>query len=128
MPSKQKLQLKSSKTRLLLSRSEVLIEFKSGVFICNSCAISGWKLNFSPSWGGCKNRCRLDDIWMISGWFLDYFWMISEWFLDVLSGCVTKLSASPTVILRPHRIGPPCLEALEYRQFHMVRKWSLTDD
>ena len=32
--------------------------------------------------GGCKNRCRLDDIWIISGWFLDDFWMISGWFLN----------------------------------------------
>ena len=75
MPSKQKLQLKSSKTRLLPSRSGVLIEFKSGVFICNSCAISGWKLNFSPSWGVVK----IDVDWMISGWFLDDFWIISEY-------------------------------------------------
>ena len=47
-PSKQKLELKSSKTRLLLSRSGVLIEFKSGVFTGYSRAIQGLKLDFSP--------------------------------------------------------------------------------
>ena len=45
-----KLELKSSKTRLLPSRSDVLIEFQSGVFTGNSCAISGLKLEFLPSW------------------------------------------------------------------------------
>ena len=44
----QKLELKSSKTRLLPSRSGVLIEFKSGVLIGYSRAIKGLKLNFSP--------------------------------------------------------------------------------
>ena len=48
-PSKQKLELKSSKTRLLPSRSGVLIEFQSGVFTGNNRAISGLKLEFSPS-------------------------------------------------------------------------------
>ena len=48
-PSKQNLELKSSKTRLLPSRSGVLIEFQSGVFTGNSRAISGLKLEFSPS-------------------------------------------------------------------------------
>ena len=43
-PSKPKLELKSSKTRLLPSRNGVLNEFKSGVFTCNGYAISGWKL------------------------------------------------------------------------------------
>ena len=47
-PSKQKLELKSSKTRLLPSRSGVLIEFKSGVLIGYSRAIQGLKLDFSP--------------------------------------------------------------------------------
>ena len=42
-PSKPKLGLKSSETRLLPSRSGVFIEFKSGVFTCNGCAIPGWK-------------------------------------------------------------------------------------
>ena len=42
-PSKPKLGLKSSETRLLPSRSGVFIEFKSGVFACNGCAIPGWK-------------------------------------------------------------------------------------
>ena len=49
LPSKQKLEFKSSKTRLLLSRSGVLIEFQSGVFTGNNRAISGLKLEFSPS-------------------------------------------------------------------------------
>ena len=49
LPSKQKLELKSSKTRLLHSRSGVLIEFQSGVFTGNSRVISGLKLEFSPS-------------------------------------------------------------------------------
>ncbi|XP_023346013.1 inositol 1,4,5-trisphosphate receptor [Eurytemora carolleeae] len=40
-PSKQKLELKSSKTRLLPSRSGVLIEFRSGVLIGYSRAIQG---------------------------------------------------------------------------------------
>ena len=62
-PSKQKLELKSSKTRLLPSRSGVLIEFKSGVFTCNSRVITGLKLDFSPSWGVVK----IDVNWMISG-------------------------------------------------------------
>ena len=48
-PSKQKLEFKSSKTRLLPSRSGVLIEFQSGVFTGNSRAMSGLKLEFSPS-------------------------------------------------------------------------------
>ena len=74
-PSKQKLELKSSKTWLLPSRSGVLIEFKSGVLIGYSRAIQGLKLDFSPRW-------FLDDFWMISGWFLDNFWMISGWYLD----------------------------------------------
>ena len=40
----KKLELKSSKTRLLPSRSGVLIEFQSGVFTGNSRALSGLKL------------------------------------------------------------------------------------
>ena len=47
-PSKQKLELKSSKTRLLPSRSGVLIEFRSGILIGYSRAIQGLKLDFSP--------------------------------------------------------------------------------
>ena len=70
----QKVEFKTSKTRLLLFRGGVLIEFKSGIFTGYSCAIQRLKLDFSPRW-------HLDDIWMISGWFLDDFWMISGWYL-----------------------------------------------
>ena len=49
LPSKQKLEFKSSKTRLLPSRSGVLIEFQSGVFTGNSRAISWVKTRVSPS-------------------------------------------------------------------------------
>ena len=48
LPRKQKLELSSSKTQLLLSRSGVLIEFKSGVFTGYSRALQGLKLDFSP--------------------------------------------------------------------------------
>jgi len=53
--------------------SGVLIEFNSGVFTGNSCAKSGFKLDFSPSWGVVKNIDRVifgryvGDIWMICG-------------------------------------------------------------
>ena len=56
LPSKQKLKLKSIKTRFLPSRSGVLIEFQSRVFTGNSRAISGLKLEFHQV-----------DIWMIFG-------------------------------------------------------------
>ena len=72
-----KVEFKSSKTRLLLFRSGVLMEFKSGVLTYNIRAISGWKLNFSLCW----QVVKIDVDWMISGWFLDDFWMISVWFL-----------------------------------------------
>ena len=51
LPSKQKLELNSSKNRLLLSRSGGLIEFKNGDFTGYSRAIQGLQLDFSPSWG-----------------------------------------------------------------------------
>ena len=47
-PSNQKLELNSSKTRLLLSRSGVLIKFKSKVFTGYSRSIQGLKLDFLP--------------------------------------------------------------------------------
>ena len=56
LPSKQKHELNSSKTRLLLSRSGVLIEFKSGVFTGYSCAIKDENSTFHQV-----------DMWMISG-------------------------------------------------------------
>ena len=71
LPSKQKLELKSSKTRLLPSRSGVLIEFQSGVFTGNSRAISGLNSSFHQV-----------DICVISGWYLGDIWMIFGWYLD----------------------------------------------
>ena len=70
IPSKQKLELKSSKTRLLPSRSGVLIEFQSGVFTDNSRAISGLNSSFHQV-----------DIWVISGWYLGNIWMMLGWYL-----------------------------------------------
>ena len=79
----------SSKTQLLPTRSGVLIEFQSGVFFCNSRAISGLKLDFSPSWRVVKNIDRVifgryvgdDDMWVICGWYVDDMWMISGWYV-----------------------------------------------
>ena len=55
------------KQKLVLKSSKVFIKFKSGVFICNSCTISGWKLNFWPSW----RVVKIDVNWMISGWIMN---------------------------------------------------------
>ena len=68
-PSKQKLELKSSKTRLLPSRSGVLIKFQRGVFTGNSRAISGLNSSFHQV-----------DICVISGWYLGDIWMIFGWY------------------------------------------------
>ena len=55
------------KQKLVFKSIKVFIKFKSGVFICNSCAISGWKLNFWQSWMVVK----IDVNWMISGWIMN---------------------------------------------------------
>ena len=70
---------------------------RSGVFFCNSRAISGLKLDFSSSWGVVKNiewvifgwhvgnilETCMGNIWMICvifGLFLDEIWAIYGWF------------------------------------------------
>ena len=49
VPQQTETRVKSSKIRLLPSKSGVLIEFQSEVFTGKSRAISGLKLEFSPS-------------------------------------------------------------------------------
>ena len=61
-----------------MMRCRVFIEFQSGVFACNSCVISGLKLDFSPSWGVVKS---ID--WMICRWYLDDMWVIFGWCLSL---------------------------------------------
>ena len=123
----------TSKQKLVLKSSKVFIKFKSGVFICNSCAISGWKLNFWSSW----RVVKIDFNWMISGWIMNiltqklgiqkvefkssFFTKIStNWSLGKKMG-FKKLNLSRVVALR----FPPAGWYLDESWIYWYRNWDL---